>query len=72
VNPLTGKVTNPTDKIYDVSITHERVAKLKKAKYLLIKAIATTTSGGNVNVKIYSTYKIDVKLGLQAQLKVKL
>jgi hypothetical protein len=72
VNPLTGKVTNPTDKIYDVSISHERVAKLKKAKHLLVKAVATTTSGGNVNVKIYSNYKIDVKLGLQAQLKVKL
>jgi hypothetical protein len=72
VNPLTGKVTNPTNKIYDVMINHARVAKLKNAKHMLIKAVATTTSGGNVNVKIYSDYKIDVKLGLQAQIKKKL
>ncbi len=72
VNPLTGKVTNPTDKIYDVTLTQERVKKLKTTKYLLIKAVASTTSGGNTNVKIYSDYKIDVKLGLQAQIKKKL
>lgn len=72
VNPITGKVTNPTDKIYDVTINHARVAKLKMAKHLLIKAVASTTSGGNTNIKIYSNYKIDVKLGIQAQIKKKL
>ena len=72
VNPVTGKVVSPTEKIYDVSISGERVAKLKTAKYLLIKATATTTSGGNTNVKIYTNYKIDVKLGVQAQIKKKI
>ncbi|HET6225719.1 MAG TPA: hypothetical protein VFF27_05525 [Bacteroidia bacterium] len=71
VNPITGKVTNPNDKIYDVVITPDRVKNLKTAKYLLVKAIATTTSGGNTNVKIYSNYKIDLKLGIQANIKKK-
>jgi len=71
VNPITGKVTNPNDKIYDVVINQARVKNLKTAKYLLIKANATTASGGNTNVKIYSNYKIDLKLGIQANLKKK-
>lgn len=71
VNPITGKVTNPNDKIYDVVLTQARVKNLKTAKYLLVKANATTTSGGNTNVKIYSNYKIDLKLGIQANIKQK-
>src|SRR3569832_1646182 len=63
VNPITGKVVSPTEKVYDALLTQERARKLKTAKYLLIKANATTTSGGNTNVKIYANYKIDVKLG---------
>lgn len=71
VNPLTGKVSNSNDKIYDVTLNSTRVKNLKNAKYLLIKAVATTTSGGNTNVKIYSNYKIDLKLGIQANFKQK-
>ncbi|HET8963699.1 MAG TPA: hypothetical protein VFM99_07370, partial [Chitinophagales bacterium] len=72
VNPSTGKVVSPTDKIYDVTLTPARVNNLKTAKYLLVKATATTTSGGNTNVKIYSNYKIDMKLGIQARIKKKI
>lgn len=72
VNPSTGKVLSPTDKIYDVTLTPDRVNHLKTAKFLLVKATATTTSGGNTNVKIYSNYKIDIKLGIQAQIKKKI
>lgn len=72
VNPGTGKVVSPTEKIYDITLTQDRVRKLKTAKYLLIKANATTTSGGNTNVKIYANYKIDVKLGVQAKIRKKI
>lgn len=71
VNPITGKVTNPNSKIYDVTLNQARVNNIKTAKYLLVKAAASTTSGGNTNVKIYSNYKIDLKLGIQANLKQK-
>lgn len=72
VNPSTGKVIAPTEKTYDVLLTRERVSNLKTAKHILTKAVATTVSGGNTNIKIYSNYKIDVKLGVQAKLKKKL
>ncbi len=72
VNPSTSKVVAPTEKIYDVVLTQERIRKLKTAKFLLIKANASTASGGNTNVRIYSNYKIDFKLGVQAQVRKKI
>ncbi len=66
-----GVVTSPTEKIYDAVVTNTRLQKIKKSKYMLIKAIANTTYGGT-NVKIYSTYKLDVKMGLQVQIKKKI
>jgi hypothetical protein len=72
VNPASGKVVAPTEKIYDATLTQARAKKLKTAKYLLVKANATTTSGGNTNVKIYANYKIDLKLGVQAQIRKKI
>lgn len=72
VNPSTGKVVSPTEKIFDATLTQARAKKLKTAKYLLVKANATTTSGGNTNVKIYSNYKLDLKLGVQAQIRKKI
>ncbi|MGB3946351.1 MAG: hypothetical protein WBM13_00080 [Bacteroidia bacterium] len=72
VNINTGIVTSPTQTTYDVTLTKARLNNLNTAKYLLVKASANTTNGGNTNVKIYSHYKIDFKLGVQVQLKAKL
>lgn len=72
VNPSTGKVVAPTEKVYDATLNQARASRLKNAKYLLIRANATTTSGGNTNVKIYANYKIDLKLGIQAQIRKKI
>ena len=72
VNSTTGKVISPTATIYDGVLSKARLANLETSKFLLIKAIANTTNGGTTNVKIYSDYKIDVKLGLQVQVKAKI
>ena len=72
VNSTTGIVTSPTASTFDAVLTKARLANLKTSKYLLIKAIANTTNGGATNVKIYSDYKINLKLGLQVQLKTKI
>jgi hypothetical protein len=72
VNINTGLVTSPTPTTYDATLTKARLNNLKTAKYLLVKASANTANGGNTNVKIYSHYKIDFKLGVQVQLKAKL
>ena len=71
VSPVTGMVTSPTQKIYDAYVDRPRLLNLKNSKYILIRAVAATTNAGSSNVKIYSTYRLDVKLGVQFKLKVK-
>ncbi len=70
VDIATGRVTSATQTIFDATLTTARFNKLKKAKNLIIKGIANTTNLGNTNVKIYSDYKLDFKLGIQAQLNL--
>ena len=72
VSPITGKVTSPTSTIFDAVLTKPRLIHLKPAKNIILKAIANTANGGVTNVKIYSDYKIDFKLGLQVQVKAKI
>ncbi|MFY9311478.1 MAG: hypothetical protein WAQ28_20710 [Bacteroidia bacterium] len=72
VDSNTGMVTTPTSKTYDAALTKVRLDNLKTSKYLLVKAVANTTNGGNTNVKIYSHYKVDFRLGLQVQVKAKI
>lgn len=71
VNPTTGMVVSPTQKIYDSYVDNPRLQHLKTAKYMLIRAVASTVNGGITNVKIYANYRIDVKLGVQFKVKVK-
>lgn len=72
VNTTTGKVVSSSSTTYDGVLTKSRLLSLKTSKYLLVKAIANTANGGTTNVKIYSNYKLDVKLGLQVQVKAKI
>lgn len=72
VNTSTGKVTAPTDKTYDATLTKARLLNLKTCKYLIVRAKANTTNNGTTPVKIYTDYKLDFKLGLQVQVKAKI
>ncbi|MEO6904360.1 MAG: hypothetical protein ABI315_14565 [Bacteroidia bacterium] len=72
VNTTTAQVISPTEKVYDAVFDSTKLQHLKKTKYLLITAKASTTSGGTKNIKIYSYYKLDVKLGLQIKVKKKI
>ncbi|MBK7856372.1 MAG: hypothetical protein IPJ79_17095 [Bacteroidetes bacterium] len=42
------------------------------AKKILVRATATTLNGGNTNIKIYDFYKLDVKLGAIAKMRLTL
>jgi hypothetical protein len=64
-----GMVIAPTVNIYNTTLTPQRLANLKTTKYMLIKSVEATTNNGTTNVKIYSTYKIDVKIGMEVKLK---
>jgi hypothetical protein len=72
VSPTTGMVISPTQKTYDANVSQARFLHLKTSKHILLKAVAATTNGGNTNVKIYANYKLDVKLGVQVQIKTKI
>ena len=72
VDPNTGIVTSSTQKTYDATLTKARLNNLSTSKYLLVRAKANTTNNGNTDVKIYSNYKVDFKLGMQVQVKAKL
>jgi hypothetical protein len=72
VSSTTGIVTSSTSTTYDATLTKPRLANLKTSKYLLIRAVANTANGGATNVKIYSDYKINFKLGLQVQINTKI
>lgn len=72
INLSTGLVTSPTVKTYDATLDQTRLKKLKTTKYMLVKAVANTTNGGSMNVKIYSNYRLDVKFGLQVHIKTKI
>jgi len=71
VNSGSGMVTSPTNKITDLTFNQARINKLTNVSKLLVVASASTYNGGMTSVKFYSTYHLDVKLGAQAQLKVK-
>ncbi len=66
VNQLTGKVIAPSSQVSDNSLDDARISRIMHAKYLLIKAKASTYQNGNVNVKIYSDYSFTVQLGVIA------
>lgn len=72
VSSTTGKVTAPARNTSDFTFNKTRSDHLTNAKKIIIKGVASTTNNGSSNVKIYTDYKLDVKLGAKAQLKVKL
>jgi hypothetical protein len=64
-----GMVIASTPNTYNTTLTPQRLANLKTTKYMLIKSVEATTNNGSTNVKIYSTYRLDVKIGMQVKLK---
>ncbi len=72
VNLTTGAVTSPTEKVNIYSYDKARIDKIVGAEKILVKAVMNTSGSGSQNVKIYSNYRLQLKLAAQAQLNVKL
>jgi len=66
------RVTSPSPKYTEVNLSQSRLTNLSNAKKMLIRSKLNTTNSGNDIMKIYSDYIIDVRMAVQAQLKVNL
>lgn len=71
VNFTTGAVTKATEKISIFTYDRARIDKIVGSEKLLVKAVMNTAGSVGQNVKIYSNYRLQVKLAAQAQLNVK-
>lgn len=61
------RVQNPTEKRTYIELNREKIDKIIDARRALVKIITYTSDYGLNTVKIYSDYKIDVKLGVRAK-----
>lgn len=64
-----GIVTKPTLAYSQTLYTFERFKTIsEKAHKMLVRATVNSTNDGNTNVRIYSNYILDVKVGVKTQL----
>jgi len=68
VDLTSGRVTTPTSKITDIVADRIKLTKISSANKVLVRATGASTNNGVPNVKIYSDYTIEVKIGVQTQL----
>jgi hypothetical protein len=71
VNLSTGRVTMPSEKTTDCIMDKAKIDRIKTANKLFIRAKAATTNNGANDIKIYSDYTLQVKIGVQTQVKTK-
>jgi hypothetical protein len=67
-----GRVSVPTETTKDVVLTKDILKNLTTTQSIVVKAVITTTNSGATDVKIYNDYRIDLKLGMQVKLAMKL
>ena len=62
-----GKVLRSTNKITDIIFTNPRINNLQHVRYVLVRGYIHTTNNATENVRFYSNYTLNVKVGAQAQ-----
>jgi hypothetical protein len=67
-----GRVTNSTEKTTEILYPEEKIVRLKRVRKMYVKASINTFQNGSQNVKIYSDYRLDVKIAGRAKLKFKI
>jgi hypothetical protein len=67
-----GRVTTSTEKYTEVLYPEEKILRLKRVRKIYVKGATTTFQGGSKDVKIYSDYKLDLKISGRAKLKFKI
>lgn len=67
-----GRVTTPTEKFTEILYPEEKILKLKRVRKIYVKGVTSTFEGGNKPVKIYSDYRLDLKISGRAKLRFKI
>ncbi|HRG57930.1 MAG TPA: hypothetical protein PK323_03180 [Bacteroidia bacterium] len=67
-----GRVTTATEKNTEIIYPEDKILRLKKVRKIFVKATTNTFQNGTKNVKIYSDYRIDLKISGRAKLKFKI
>ena len=67
-----GRVTAPTEKNTEINYPAEKISRLGRVRKIYVKATTSTLDNGSRNVKIYSDYRIDLKISGRAKLKFEL
>jgi hypothetical protein len=67
-----GRVSSSTEKNTEIDYPQEKIERLGKVRKIYVKALTNTFDNGNRNVKIYSDYRIDLKIAGRAKLKFEL
>ncbi len=70
VDPVTERVTIPGKRSAANILTKQMLNDLMLAKHIIITGIATSTNDGNTNIKLFADYKLKVKIGAKAKIKV--
>ncbi len=62
-----GKVYEKTHKFTEMKFDRARLQGLKDTRYIMFRGWVKTTNGGNTDVRFYSDYAIDMKVGFLAK-----
>jgi hypothetical protein len=72
VDTTNGTVLAATNRITECILDKTRVNNVANCKKMILKATFVTFNSGKTNVKIFSTYFIDLKIGVLAQLQTRI
>lgn len=64
-----GKAIGAIEKTIDQWFDSKKLKNMANSDQIFVRGKMTTSNNGNTNVKIYSDYKLDVKIGAMAKLK---
>lgn len=70
VAPGDDRVSLPGRKVHDQHFDQLRIQKILSAKNIVVVASATSMNDGNTNVRIYADYKMKIKIGAIAKMKI--
>jgi hypothetical protein len=70
IDPVSSRVVIPGQRQVSCAFNADKLNKIIHSKNIIVTSSATTTGNGNQNVKIFSDYKLKIKVGALIKLKM--